>query len=331
MDTKDLLRQFAPFCYFHRQEKSFPIAYDTFVAHSDLQVIAGKKKATLSAEYKERLNDFSPAQVLEQWLVDHEDQRAVFAQGELSFLPQTQAEGMAGSFDSVSKTLQALPIQTQVSLVSLGNEDNEMESFYRLTYVFLYRDNLPPYAFGAGKHLSDIEHVSVYVKRHDDGSWADNIAQMYYSAHGDFEGSWVSANRIKLKDGHPVVFIARGSHADYPRLSTGLQFFSSTRYVWRIFGFANDQIAKSIGYQISEDDLLPMPKPIRENYLMSAGGGVALGKPYLLGPEPIYSTTKGVRQLPVKVGCLWNPERQATKKEFNEQVLSLADFGSTLT
>lgn len=329
MNTRDLLSQFAPFCYFHSKEQSFPIAYSTFIANSDLQISAGKQSVTLPDEYKERLDNDNSEQIQAQWLNDNEEQRAIFAQGKLSFLPNTNAAGMAGSYNEERATLDELPVHTQVTLVSLRNSNGEIESYYRLTYLFLYRDNIPSYAFGAGKHDSDIEHVTAYVKRNDDGSWENNIAHMYYSAHGTLEGTWASGDKIKLKDEHPVVFIARGSHADYPRLSTGVQFFSSTRYVLRIFGFASDQISKGIGYQITEDDLLPMPKPIRDNYPMSAGGGVSLGKSYVAGPEPIYSTSGIVRQLPTDV-LFWKPEKLTTKKEFNEQVVDLVDFDSDL-
>lgn len=330
MNTHDLLSQFAPFCYFHQKETSFPITYDAFIANSDLCIVSGKQSIVLPDEYKERLNEMNPRQIIEHWLADNVEQRTTFANGTLSFQPHTTAEGMAGHYDSETDELTALPVHTQVSIVTLRNTNNELETYYRLTYLFLYRDNIPSYAFGAGKHDSDIEHVAVYVKRNDDGSPDTRISQMYYSSHGVIEGTWLTGDQVKLKDGHPVVYIARGSHADYPRLGTGIKLFSDTRYVWRIFGFANDQISNGIGYQVTTDDLVAMPRPILNDYAMSAGGGVSLGKSYVSGPEPVYSTSRVVRQLPTSV-LFWKPEKWVATKNFNEQVIILLDFNENIT
>ncbi|WP_165482248.1 hypothetical protein, partial [Fluoribacter gormanii] len=81
------------------------------------------------------------------------------------------------------------------------------------------------------------------------------------------------------------------------------RFFSSTHYVYRIFGFANDQIANHIRYPITEHDLLPMPKPIRDNYPMNAGE-IRMGKSFITAEEVAYSTNSHVRQLPITIRIL---------------------------
>ncbi|MBL7525082.1 Vps62-related protein [Legionella bononiensis] len=283
-DTKKLLTQFAPICYFHENETSFPVSYETFVKNSDLEVKANGQKRMLPEALKYRLNEITAEEVLEEWLADNESLREPFAKGTLSLIPKVKEPNMAGDYNPEKKQLNSLPTHTQVAVVTLKNQLNEEEEFYRLTYLFIYRDNIPPYAFGTGRHLGDIEHLSVYVKRTEDGLWDDRIAKIYYSAHGPYEGMWVESQDIQLENGRSVNFIAKGSHADYYDLKAGSRFFSSTHYVYRIFGFANDQIANHIRYPITEHDLLPMPKPIRDNYSMNAGE-IRMGKSFITGEE----------------------------------------------
>lgn len=76
-------------------------------------------------------------------------------------------------------------------------------------------------------HEADLEHFSVELDKN-----TKKITRLYYSSHGSNEGFWLDANSPDIEwDGtHPVVYVARNSHALYPKAGT---------YV-RIFGMAND-------------------------------------------------------------------------------------------
>jgi len=330
-NVKQLLARFAPYCCFHKKETSYPIAYETLLANSTLQIIHDKNSINLTDDYKDLLQHMTPEQILSQWLTANPSKQEEFKGGELFLLPHVDGEGMQGSVSADKKSLTALPVHGQVAEVTLNNATGEPEPYYRLTYIFIYRDNYPSHAFGLGDHLGDIEHVTLYVKCNDDGSPAQTIHKMYYAAHNKYEGTWVTGDDIEYKNAHPITYVARGSHADFPHLKTGTSFFSTTHYIPRIFLFANDQIEEAgINYQIAEDDILPMPLPIRENYEMDIGKGVSLGKYYIKEAESYYTTNGLVRQLPkkLKLGPLtfWDPANHVKEESHQETVLRLLDF-----
>ncbi len=102
--------------------------------------------------------------------------------------------------------------------------DEELEA---IVYIFLYRVN-PGYSTCGhtmgSYHTGDVEHVTVLHGK-------DGPQRMYFAAHGSTQGRWVDWEDVeKTKDGHPIVYVSKGSHASYPRKG---------RYV-RVFGFAND-------------------------------------------------------------------------------------------
>jgi hypothetical protein len=76
-----------------------------------------------------------------------------------------------------------------------------------IQYWFLYLFN----DFGANKHESDWEHVTVYLD-------AKRVPlAVFYSAHeGGHARYWYSLTEgVNRKGGQPVVYVARGSHANY--------------------------------------------------------------------------------------------------------------------
>lgn len=99
---------------------------------------------------------------------------------------------------------------------------------HALVYIFLYRVN-PGYSTCGhtmgSYHTGDVEHVTVLYHE------TDGPQRVYFAAHGATQGKWVEWEDVeKTKDGHPVVYVSKGSHASYPRKG---------RYV-RAMGFAND-------------------------------------------------------------------------------------------
>ena len=73
-----------------------------------------------------------------------------------------------------------------------------------------------------GFHDVDREHVKILLKD-------DKPMFVYFSAHSD-EGKWVHWKDCIIDNNHLVVYVARASHANYPK--SGIW--------WRIFGVAND-------------------------------------------------------------------------------------------
>ncbi len=89
----------------------------------------------------------------------------------------------------------------------------ETEDFHEIVVVLLF-DNNPPYkvlgCIPQGGHTGDIEHVRILVSKE-----THEIVRIFYSAHGQEEGSWIESKNIEFENGRPVVFVAKNSHALY--------------------------------------------------------------------------------------------------------------------
>jgi len=89
-------------------------------------------------------------------------------------------------------------------------------AYWELRYIFLYPYNGAYRLFGmfdVGEHEGDIEHITVRVH-----NITGQIIEIFTSAHRDDEGQWFGASEFDLINGtHPILYIAVGSHAVYPR------------------------------------------------------------------------------------------------------------------
>jgi hypothetical protein len=101
---------------------------------------------------------------------------------------------------------------------------------------FAYNGNLDVAGcFKAGAHQADIEHVTMRIDR-----TTKKLLGVYYSAHATVDGAWVTGKDIKFDDGkdgkdgvsHPLVYVAKNSHAMYSAPGTWARFCC----------FANDSI-----------------------------------------------------------------------------------------
>lgn len=102
---------------------------------------------------------------------------------------------------------------------------------YVILYMVNYGYRICGSSFGS-YHTGDVEHVTVLEQ---DGK----IYRMYYGAHSGSQGNWVEGEDVETVDGHPVVYVSRGSQASYPSAGSWL----------RIFGLAND-LADGLGQQL---------------------------------------------------------------------------------
>lgn len=70
-----------------------------------------------------------------------------------------------------------------------------------------------------GSHDADYEHVTYEV---DDAT--GRIERIYFAAHGAGDGRWVRYEGAEKNGLRPVVYVAVGSHASYPRTGVYLRF-----------------------------------------------------------------------------------------------------------
>ncbi|MFA6066837.1 MAG: Vps62-related protein [Candidatus Babeliaceae bacterium] len=108
-------------------------------------------------------------------------------------------------------------------------------------YTYFYGFNAP-YDIGPftgdlfnfqGAHEADYEHITLELDKK-----TKELKRIFYAAHGPAEGFWLDAHHpdVTYEGTHPVSFVARGSHADYPKVGTFL----------RIYGAANDITGKGM-------------------------------------------------------------------------------------
>lgn len=109
-----------------------------------------------------------------------------------------------------------------IDRIKTGIEQNSNVIYYihnkeeqYITYVLFYAQN-----------SGHAEFVRVY---YDD----TKIVRAYFSAHSSDQGTWINGDKIEYIGYSPVVYVARKTHANYPKSKT----------IWRIFGFANDYLS----------------------------------------------------------------------------------------
>lgn len=100
---------------------------------------------------------------------------------------------------------------------------------WNIQYTLYYPNNPAIGIFGQcfpkstwfGYHEHDIERITVYASGY-----------VHLSAHGHTQGTWTSLSNLDVDplSKSYIVYVARSSHAMYPRKGR----------VWRGFGFAND-------------------------------------------------------------------------------------------
>lgn len=102
--------------------------------------------------------------------------------------------------------------------IAKGTEMRGGTSYEVTTLSFYYRENLAigpgscffPRAPALGYHPHDIEHVSIYT-------YAGNPEWVFFSAHSRGQGMWLPWQECEHSGNNLVVYVARNSHACYPR------------------------------------------------------------------------------------------------------------------
>lgn len=119
------------------------------------------------------------------------------------------------------------PIDQSVPIyVFINNIDFENVKYVDIVYCVMFGYNEAPksiFTFNSENHVFDLEWVTVRVKLSD-----KSFNSAFFSAHGG--GGWYNETQVSFKDGHPVAFLAIGSHSMWPSGGTHI----------RMLGFGND-------------------------------------------------------------------------------------------
>lgn len=197
----NLVKRFSPYFYLHSKEENFPISFDKYLQNSQLYY---------RGELVKDFNQINLDNLSEKKTVNGIEVNPTM-DGGFTLSPNTKIY-------SGNKDLINVPIYAKV---------NEFPDYYQIAYFFFfgYNDGYNICCKVYGEHVFDLEHVTVQVLKNN-----MKIQKIFYSAHGSREGSWVPLNKIEFKEGHPVVYIAKGSHGCYHKKGIFL----------RIWGLAND-------------------------------------------------------------------------------------------
>jgi len=194
------LQRYSPVLYLHTNEKYFPCSFEKYLSKSKLYY-----NDNLVFDNVNRNN-------LVQYRYNGE-----IANG-LNWNLRTDFTNEDTIMNA--RALNDVPIYAYIKEI---NED-----ILHIYYIYFFAYN-GPYKIlfkNIGSHYADIEHITVEVNRH-----TGNLLRVYYSAHGYKAGMWKNADEIDYNiDGRPIVYLAKGSHASYPKSGT----------YYRIYGFAND-------------------------------------------------------------------------------------------
>lgn len=188
-----------PVLYLHSDENYFPVSIEDYMSKSQLLDF----KDNIVIDYN------SP-------VVSH-IQKSKDLDGQCSLRPNLK------EFKNDQNTLPQTPYYANMYF---------KDPFDYIQYSFIYPFNGPYNICGivVGDHNADLEHITVEISQE-----TQDITRIYFSRHSDREGKWVLKKDIQFENGHPVIYVALNSHANYN--TTGTQF--------RILGFANDKTEKT--------------------------------------------------------------------------------------
>lgn len=203
----NLVEKYKPYLYFHPLEKFFPISANNYISNSRLTRPPNNQMVLDIGEVDEKS------------LLTYDD----------NTYNLTLSPNMYNGMD-----LSGVPYYCHIL-------DNPDHSFIDLQYIFLYGYNdsykvcscdyvnLCP-CIKVGEHIYDLEHITVRISKN-----TQKLLKVHFGAHQRKDGMWVNNSNLEMEDDtHPVVYVAKGSHALYP-----------STWCWpRIFCVANDYTCK---------------------------------------------------------------------------------------
>jgi hypothetical protein len=117
---------------------------------------------------------------------------------------------------------------------------DKMGPFTDLTYFFFYPFNFVLFGRGSyGNHVGDWEYVTVRVYwTVGPSGWENPQPWSVYASSHDGEGAVRDWGSVSLSDGHPVIYAASGTHANYYEARNHIRFgvvidFCSQGTPWR--------------------------------------------------------------------------------------------------
>jgi hypothetical protein len=219
MQIENLIELYKPYFYFHRDEQYAPISLDQYLLSSRLYENGTGAKYTPPAIYMTDRDDYDKRSELKGAIIYKDvgeistinpldnDDRILFAN-------RNVALDYTGRYNNPRQiNLRHVPIYVTIDKFS---DYTDIVYYYFFTYNAAYRINIPftdKCVSIGGNHHYDCEHIRIRINNNNSG-----ILGIFYSAHSPDQGSWIKPYNIEyMERTHPIVYIARGSHASYPQ------------------------------------------------------------------------------------------------------------------
>jgi len=227
--VQNALKKFSPIFYLHLDEKAFPTDPRDYFEHENTRMIDGESGKVLIERglvTMQKIDQFARAS-FEKGVYDAP--KVHFAPSSCIFWGSDPRDHMNSSGDLITP------------MWYLSWYGDKKKTLY-LQFLCFYGYNSPYTIDIAGNvllegdkeklqnaHEADLEHVTIEIDLE-----TDKIIRIFFGAHGVHEGMWATPGQFEVEGTHPVIYVAKGGHGNYPRKGTWV----------RIYGFGNDLTMK---------------------------------------------------------------------------------------
>tara|TARA_Y100000389_G_scaffold145439_1_gene143983 strand:+ start:525 stop:1424 length:900 start_codon:yes stop_codon:yes gene_type:complete len=223
-----ILNYFIPVLYLHTNETISPISIKKYIDNCEL-CINGKKK-------KIQKNIFTKPEII------RENKEVLIKKGKILLPLNNFYNNIPNKYLDYCGNY-SLPNQYTINQVPIYGLVQEYREFIDIIYIFNYYYYNPYkffYIYIGEAHQSDIEFIRVRIdnKNFYNRTIPFKVLSIFYSGHSTEQGRWVKPSQIdwynNKKNAQPIVYVAKGSHANYNKPGTW----------YRNFGFTNDKTVR---------------------------------------------------------------------------------------
>lgn len=207
MDDKQLIARYAPVFALHHDEKYYPISVEDFLSVAEVRVRKSGDNAVVPHKKKYFDEVAIPSGALTNGDLAELGKRHPDQNVQLDIPEEHWGGAKAEEMDGV-------PIYAVLKRVyEPGEMSSDSIEAIEINYTFLccYNGPYKVFCFKTGEHVADWEHVTVRLD--PDGE----LEGIYYSSHKNYEGDWKPVGKVPMRDGRPLVYLARDGHGCYSR------------------------------------------------------------------------------------------------------------------
>jgi hypothetical protein len=224
-----LLNHFIPILYLHSKEKISPISIEEYIKNCELCINGTKTRVKKN--------------ILSEPKIVRKNKEILINKGNIN-LPLTNF------YNNIpNKYLDycgdyPIPNEYTINDIPIYGIVYEYKNYIDIIYIFNYYYNESYkflFLYLGGGHQADIEHIRIRIDNKNlyNPNIPLKVLSIFFSAHSIDQGRWIKPNKIDWYNneinGQPIVYVAKGSHANYNKPGTW----------YRFFGFANDKTVKN--------------------------------------------------------------------------------------